>query len=443
MTWRAWTETQNHFERRVPFDVQCRVRHKDGSYRWLQSRAQALWDEQGRPYRMVGATTDITERKQAEEDARRWQQVFEQAEFGLAHADLVSETFLAVNRAFARQSGYTVEELIGRPVLSVYAPGHARRFRSIARSSARRGISSSSPFNSARTARCFRSWSRPCSSGMQGRPHSRVAYVKDLTELKQVEAKRQEGETHLSLALAAAGEGTFDWNVEDRTIFSPRGWRLSASAQVILRRMRPVSSVFTRKTVNGWHNDSRIASGCIATTRRSIGSGFHGEETMGVGEGARASGSPGRVTRAIGVLLNITERKRVENALRRSEERFRAAYRNATIGMSIADVTGRLWEVNQTLCTILGYSEEELLTRTYQSLTHPDDLGQNLERVRNLLSGELACDVFENGTSERRAHHLGPRGTLGHPGRGGACAARIGDGAGHHRTKADRGGPCS
>ena len=68
------------------------------------------------------ATTDITERKQAEEDARRWQQVFEQAEFGLAHADLVSETFLAVNRAFARQCGYTVEELIGRPVLSVYAP---------------------------------------------------------------------------------------------------------------------------------------------------------------------------------------------------------------------------------------------------------------------------------------------------------------------------------
>ena len=87
----------------------------------------------------------------------------------------------------------------------------------------------------------------------------------------------------------------------------------------------------------------------------------HGEERW-CWRRARASGSPGRVTRAIGVLLNITERKRVENALRRSEERFRAAYRNATIGMSIADVTGRLWEVNQTLCTILGYSEEELLT---------------------------------------------------------------------------------
>ncbi len=99
--------------------------------------------------------------------------------------------------------------------------------------------------------------------------------------------------------------------------------------------------------------------------------------------------------RAIGVLLDVTERKRVEDALRRSEERFRAAYHNATVGMSIADVTGRLREVNHTLCTILGYSEEELLTRTYQSVTHPEDLGQNLERVRSLWSGELACDVFE------------------------------------------------
>ena len=395
---RVRTETQNHFERRVPFDVQCRVRHKDGSYRWLQSRAQALWDEQGRPYRMVGATTDITERKQAEEDARRWQQVFEQAEFGLAHADLVSETFLAVNRAFARQSGYTVEELIGRPVLSVYAP------------EARAAVQEHCTLIGQEGHLLFESVQQRKDGSVfpvlveamlirdaHGRPHSRVAYVKDLTELKQVEAKRQEGETHLSLALAAAGEGTFDWNVaEDRTIFSPRGMEIVGfrpgdltSYAACLERIHPEDREWVAQR---FEDCLRMHRDYEAEYRLRLPTG---EERWVLAKGRGLPDRQGRVTRAIGVLLNITERKRVENALRRSEERFRAAYRNATIGMSIADVTGRLWEVNQTLCTILGYSEEELLTRTYQSLTHPDDLGQNLERVRNLLSGELACDVFE------------------------------------------------
>lgn len=84
-----------------------------------------------------------------------------------------------------------------------------------------------------------------------------------------------------------------------------------------------------------------------------------------------------------------------EQQLRKSEERFRAAYRNATVGMSIADLNGRIEEVNQRLCAILGYSEAELLTRTFQSLTHPDDLGHNLERVKKLLEGTADSEVFE------------------------------------------------
>lgn len=88
-------------------------------------------------------------------------------------------------------------------------------------------------------------------------------------------------------------------------------------------------------------------------------------------------------------------RELAERQLRKSEERFRAAYRNAAVGMSIADLHGRLQEVNQRLCTILGYSEKELLTRTFQSLTHPDDLGHNLERLEKLLDGTADVDVFE------------------------------------------------
>ncbi|MEC4890266.1 MAG: PAS domain S-box protein [Nitrospira sp.] len=100
-------------------------------------------------------------------------------------------------------------------------------------------------------------------------------------------------------------------------------------------------------------------------------------------------------TRWQGVLTDITARKQAEEALRASEERFRAAYYNAAIGMSICDLDGRLQEVNQALCHILGYSKQELLAKDFQSLTHPKDLPGNMDRIRRLLAGLDAHQVFE------------------------------------------------
>jgi PAS domain S-box-containing protein len=61
-----------HLKDRVPFDVEQRLRTKSSEYRWLRTRGQAVWDEDGRPIRMVGSSTDITELKRGEE--MLWQQ---------------------------------------------------------------------------------------------------------------------------------------------------------------------------------------------------------------------------------------------------------------------------------------------------------------------------------------------------------------------------------
>jgi PAS domain S-box-containing protein len=89
-------------------------------------------------------------------------------------------------------------------------------------------------------------------------------------------------------------------------------------------------------------------------------------------------------------VLEIDERRRQDRELAEAEERFRSAFDNAPIGMALVAPDGRWLKVNRALCEITGYSETALLTRTFQSITHPDDLDADLEFVRQMLAGEIS-----------------------------------------------------
>jgi PAS domain S-box-containing protein len=76
-------------------------------------------------------------------------------------------------------------------------------------------------------------------------------------------------------------------------------------------------------------------------------------------------------------------------ALHDSEARLRATFENAAVGIARVAPDGRWLEVNQRLCDIVGYASEELLTKTFSDITHPEDLDADLEQRRLLLAGEI------------------------------------------------------
>jgi PAS domain S-box-containing protein len=77
-----------------------------------------------------------------------------------------------------------------------------------------------------------------------------------------------------------------------------------------------------------------------------------------------------------------------QERLLQSEERFRNMFTAAAIGIAISTPTGRFLHANQAYCRMLGYTEEELRSLNFASLTHPDDLALNLKLRDELLAGE-------------------------------------------------------
>ena len=104
---------------------------------------------------------------------------------------------------------------------------------------------------------------------------------------------------------------------------------------------------------------------------------------------ATLPGPDGQVAGLIGTIVDITDSKHAEAALRDSEERFRRTFELAGSGIAHVDLEGRFLRVNRSLCNILGYAEEDLVGRTVKELSHPDDRDMTDAARSRLHSGEL------------------------------------------------------
>ncbi len=94
------------------------------------------------------------------------------------------------------------------------------------------------------------------------------------------------------------------------------------------------------------------------------------------------------------LLLNQKERKENQEKLVQSEEKFRYVFDNSAIGNSLTLLSGEV-QVNNTFCSMLGYTKEELKGKLWQTLTHPDDIDNSQKEIDKLLNGEKDYITFE------------------------------------------------
>jgi len=89
-----------------------------------------------------------------------------------------------------------------------------------------------------------------------------------------------------------------------------------------------------------------------------------------------------------GIIRDITARKQAEETVRKSEEEMRTIYETAATGISLTNLEGKMVRTNRALQRMLGRSEDEIKSVTFEQITHPDDVDNDLTEFAQVLSGE-------------------------------------------------------
>jgi PAS domain S-box-containing protein len=221
-----------------------------------------------------------------------------------------------------------------------------------------------------------------------------LAVSRDITARRQAEAALKASEAHMRLALEAAHLFTWELDLATGMLINADQVRValgltfepnSLSVEDWLEKLHPADR---QRVPKEWHKtvmkkaeyDSQFRVVMADGTVRWLAT-----------RGKILSDASGRSQRAIGIGMDITQRKQAEEALRQSEDRFRKIFDESPIAISLASLEDyRIAKVNSAHQEIFGYSDADLAEMTFADFTHPDDVTANIHLVEQLRQGIIS-----------------------------------------------------
>lgn len=396
-------------------DEGWRVRN-NGTRFWASVVITALQDPDGRLLGYGKVTRDLTERRQAELDLSARERLLSgvlhaATEHAITSTDM-NGTLTVFNRGAERMLGYRADEVVGlHTPLLFHDPdevaaredelGIARGFE-LFDTAAREPRPDAGEWTYVRKDGSRLRVHLTVSTVMNedGQPCGYIGIAADLTE-------RDRGETALRAASdqAAIMEKAFTGAPGGVALIGldRRFVRVNAALCEILGRQEDeivglTSDAFTHPddlalTAEGYLDIETGAAPRVRMEKRYLKP--DGSVVWAVTDASPVGLCDGGPSHIVAHVHDVTARHEAEERSRAAEEQFRRAFEDAPIGMMMLGLDSRYMQVNDAFCAMVGRSREALLSRTRQSITHPDDVPHDEEAVRSLLDGSAKSRMWE------------------------------------------------
>ena len=223
---------------------------------------------------------------------------------------------------------------------------------------------------------------------------------KEALERKTEELQQQRA--WFEVTLSSIGDAVITTDVQSKVTYlnpvaeSMIGWTSAQARGEPLERVFRIVNEYTRQTVANPIGRALQTGNIVGLANHTALIDKNGRVIPIEDSAAPIRDTQGKVIGAVMVFHDVSDRRRVEDALRTSEERLRATFNQAAVGIVVADLNGRFLEANPRFCDILGYSFDELQQLTFAQIVHPEDLSGSQAEARVLLAGEIQHCAFEN-----------------------------------------------